>query len=315
MNRNRLWQILPTMLGLALLGGAVYVLQKEFRNLKLADIAEAMAAIPNTALLAGVACTLLAYAILTVYDRLGTVYAGHPVSYARNAFASFCAYTLAHNIGVAAVSGAAVRYRLYAQWGLMPVEIGKVIAFCAFTFGLGALPLAGLILFIEPRAIPFFGEMLPVWALYAIGAVLWATSLTYIVMSKLLGKVRLFGADLELPNIKLAFLQIALATVDVAVTAGIFYVLLPAAPGLTFTRFLGIYLASYSAGILASLPGGIGVFDTAILIGLSPYFDTPTIVSGIVVFRLYYYIIPLFIAGPSFAGHELWLRRRPKLKG
>ena len=310
MNTRRVWQILPAMLGLALLAGAIYVLQKEFRNLKLADIEAAMAAIPNTALLAGVGCTLLAYAILTVYDRLGTVYSGHPVSYARNAFASFCAYTLAHNIGIAAVSGAAVRYRLYAQWGLTPVEIGKVIAFCAFTFGLGALPLAGLILFIEPGAIPFFGGMVPVWSLYLAGGLLWAISLAYMLLSKLLGKVHLFGTELELPNIKLAFLQIALATVDVAVTAGIFYVLLPAAPGLTFTRFLGIYLASYTAGILASLPGGIGVFDTAILIGLEPYLDAPTVISGIVVFRLYYYIIPLFIAGPSFALHELWLRRR-----
>lgn len=312
MNSKRLWQILPTMLGLLLLAGAIYVLQKEFRNLKLADIQVALAAIPNASLWAGFGCTLLAYAILTVYDRLGTVYAGHPVGYARNAFASFCAYTLAHNIGVAAVSGAAVRYRLYAHWGLSPVEIGKVIAFCAFTFGLGALPLAGLILIFEPSAIPFFGEVLPLWALYAIGAVLWALSLTYILLSKLLGKVRLFGADLELPNIKLALLQIVLATVDVAVTAGILYSLLPPAPGMTFVRFLGIYLASYSAGILASLPGGIGVFDTAILIGLAPFYDTPTIVSGIVVFRLYYYIIPLFIAGPLFAGNELWLRRRVK---
>ncbi len=313
MNRKRLWQILPTLLGLLLLAGAIYVLQKEFRNLKLADIQAALAAIPNSSLWSGFGCTLLAYAILTVYDRLGTVYAGRPVSYARNAFASFCAYTLAHNIGVAAVSGAAVRYRLYAHWGLNPLQIGKVIAFCAFTFGLGALPLAGFILILEPNAIPFFGEVLPLWALYLSGAVMWALSLTYIALSRLLGSVRLFGQTLELPNTKLAMAQIALATVDVAVTAGIFYSLLPEAPGLTFVRFLGIYLASYTAGILASLPGGIGVFDTAILIGLAPFFDTPTIVSGIVVFRLYYYIIPLFIAGPLFAGNEIWLRSRAKL--
>ena len=43
----------------------------------------------------------------------------------------------------AAVSGAAVRYRLYAHWGLTPLQIGKVIVFCSLTFGFGALVLAG----------------------------------------------------------------------------------------------------------------------------------------------------------------------------
>ncbi len=307
---QRLLRALPTLIGLALLVGAGFVLQREFRHTKWSDIGAALAAISWAALAISMGWNVLAYAILTLYDRVGTIYAGHKLSYLRAAFSSFCATTLAHNIGVAAVSGAAVRYRLYTHWGLSPVAIGKVVAFCAFTYGLGALPLGGAILFWEPGAIPFFGDKLPAWAMYGIGAGLWATSISYVVLNHRLPMVRVFGQEIALPGTKLAIVQIALATVDVAVTSAIFYALLPAAPGLTFSRFLGIYLASYSAGILASLPGGIGVFDTAILLGLEPYLDTATIISGIVVFRLYYYIIPLFIAGPAFAGHELFLRSR-----
>ena len=59
------------------------------------------------------------------------------------AFASFCAYALSHNLGFAAVSGAAVRYRLYAHWGLTPVQIAKTVAFCSLTFGLGGMVLGG----------------------------------------------------------------------------------------------------------------------------------------------------------------------------
>jgi hypothetical protein len=94
------------------------------------------------------------------------------------------------------------------------------------------------------------------------------------------------------------------------VTAAIFYALLPAAPGLTYLRFLGVYVASYTAGLAANLPGGLGVFDTAMLLGLSPYLDAPQIVGAILVFRLYYYIIPLFAAGGLFAGNEILLRGR-----
>ena len=80
------------------------------------------------------------------------------------------------------------------------------------------------------------------------------------------------------------------------------------APGLTWLIFLGVYVASYTAGLAANLPGGIGVFDTAMLFGLEPYMSAPHIVGSILVFRLYYYIIPLFLAGSLFAGNEILLR-------
>ncbi len=118
----------------------------------------------------------------------------------------------------------------------------------------------------------------------------------------------------ELPGWRMAVLQVLLATVDVAVTASIFYALLPSADGLTWPRFLGVYVASYTAGLAANLPGGIGVFDTAMLLGLSPWLEPPQIIGAILVFRLYYYVIPLFLAGSLFAGNEVLLRRGTMLK-
>ena len=136
---KRLLRHLPALLGVVLFVGAVYVVQREFRDLKVVDIQRAIAALPTSALVISFLWTLLAYGILTFYDRLATAYAGEKVSYGKVAFASFCAYTLAHNLGFAAVSGAAVRYRLYAHWGLTPLQIGKVIVFCSLTFGFGGL--------------------------------------------------------------------------------------------------------------------------------------------------------------------------------
>ena len=152
---------MPAILGVLLLIGAIYVVQKEFRHLRLRDIEDALRDIPLRALAIGFLWTVLSYAVLTIYDRLGTIYAGHKVSYGRVAFASFCAYALSHNLGFAAVSGAAVRYRLYAHWGLTPLQIAKTVAFCSLTFALGGMVLGGTILFLEPQSIPFFGEHLP----------------------------------------------------------------------------------------------------------------------------------------------------------
>ncbi|MDR3533783.1 MAG: lysylphosphatidylglycerol synthase domain-containing protein [Rhodopila sp.] len=299
---------LPAVLGVALLIGAIYVVQREFRHLRLQDIGEALEAIPVHSLVFSFVWTILSYFILTFYDRLGTIYAGHKVSYGRVAFASFCAFSLSHNLGFAAVSGAAVRYRLYAHWGLTPLQIGKTVAFCSLTFGLGGMVLGGAILFVEPRSIPFFGQHLPKIALYGAGALLWAIVLGYVTLSRVFGRMKVFGHDIELPGWRMAIVQVLLATVDVAVTATIFYALLPHAPGLTWLIFLGVYVASYTAGLAANLPGGIGVFDTAMLFGLEPYISAPHIVGAIVVFRLYYYVIPLFLAGSLFAGNEILLR-------
>ena len=298
----------PAILGVALLIGALYVVQKEFRHLRLHDIELALSDMPLRTLAIAFLWTVLSYAVLTLYDRLGTIYAGHKVSYGRVAFASFCAYALSHNLGFAAVSGAAVRYRLYAHWGLTPLQIAKTVAFCSLTFGLGGMVLGGSILFLEPRAVPFFGQHLPVGVLYGVGALLWAIVIGYVTMSRILGSVRLFGHILELPGWRMAILQVLLATGDVAITASIFYELLPAAPHLTWLIFLGVYVASYTAGLAANLPGGIGVFDTAMLFGLEPYISAPHIVGAIVVFRLYYYVIPLFLAGSLFTGNEILLR-------
>jgi len=299
---------LPAVLGVALLVGAIYVVQHEFRHLKLKDIGEALRAIPVLALAFSFVWTVLAYFILTFYDRLGTIYAGHKVSYGRVAFASFCAYALSHNLGFAAVSGAAVRYRLYAHWGLTPLQIGKTIAFCSLTFGLGGMVLGGIVLFVEPTSVPFLGQHIPIAGLYAGGALLWAIVIAYLSLATVLGNFKAFGHEIALPGFRMALLQVALATVDVATTATIFYALLPSAPGLTWLIFLGVYVASYSAGLAANLPGGIGVFDAAMLLGLAPYLDAPPVVGAIVIFRLYYYIIPLFLAGSLFAGNEILLR-------
>lgn len=305
----------PAALGVLLLFGAVFVVQREFRHLDVRDVGRALAAIPGRALLEAAVLSVLSYGLLTFYDKLATIYAGHHVSFARTAFASFCAYALAHNLGFAAVSGAAVRYRLYAHWGLTTVQIGKVVAFSSLTFGLGGMTLGGLILFTEPGAVPVLGSALPYWTLYLAGAVMWALVIIYVVLASLFPVLQVRGHAVVLPGWRLALAQVGLATADVSLTASIFYVLLPAAPGLTWVRFLAVYLGSYAAGLASNVPGGLGVFDTAMLLGLAgSHLSNPVILGAIAVFRLFYYVVPLFAAGALFAGNEMLLGRR-KLAG
>jgi phosphatidylglycerol lysyltransferase len=202
-----------------------------------------------------------------------------------------------------------VRYRFYAAWGLAPVAIAKVVAFTSLTFGLGGFALGGMVLLIEPEVVPGLGEHVPHWVMQGLGLVMWGLVIAYISLSRIKSHITVFRHRIDLPGFRMALAQTVLASVDVAITAMIFYSLLPAAEGLTFLKFLGIYIAAYVAGIAASLPGGIGVFDGAILLGLAPWLSPAQVVGALLVFRLYYYIIPLFLAGILFAGFEIAQRK------
>lgn len=300
---------LPHLLGLLLMVAAIVVVQHELRHLRLADIRKAMVAIPGTQLWLGVACTFFSYFILSFYDYLAVrqVGCGH-LSFKRTAFAAFCSYVLSHNLGFSAVSGAAVRYRLYRNWGISSFCIAQIIAFCSATYLLGAAVLIGGVLVWEPSVIPMAGSHVPSAVLAGIGVLLWAGVLAYIGLTFKVRTLTIRKRTIDLPSPLTAVLQTFVAAADVAATAAIAFVLLPPSAHIDYGSFLAIYIASYTAGLVASVPGGLGVFDGAMLLALGPYMPAPQIMGVVLIFRLFYYIVPLFMAGVMFAAHELFLR-------
>ncbi|TLU73821.1 lysylphosphatidylglycerol synthase domain-containing protein [Lichenicoccus roseus] len=307
---RRLAHHLPHLIGLLLLAGAIFVVQREFRHLSFAQVRAGLTAIPRPALLLSAGFTLLAYFILSFYDRLAAIHVGHRLAFHRTFFASFCSYVLSHNLGFSALSGAAVRFRLYGNWGLAPAEIAQIIAFCSLTFVLGACALIGGVMLIEPGSLPILATHVPHLLLRAGGLLGWAVVAAYVLLSCRPRVLEIWKVRVELPGLRMAIGQVVVATLDVAATAAIAFALLPPTPGLGYPTFLAIYIASYTAGLVASVPGGLGVFDGAMLLGLSHWLPTPAILGMVFVFRIFYYIVPLFIAGILFAGHEVLLRGR-----
>ena len=305
---KRLGRHFPHVLGLLLLAGAVFVVQREFRHLSLDEVRAGLRAIPRRSLLISAGFTLLSYFVLSFYDRLAVIHVGHRLAFRRTFFAAFCSYVLSHNLGVSALSGAAVRFRLYGIWGLSPADIAQIIAFCSVTFALGACALLGGVLIIEPGAIPVLAQTIPHVLLRLAGLAAWAVVIAYVTLSRRRTQFRLWRLHIEMPGPGMAVGQVVVASLDVAVTAAIAFSLLPPTPDLGYPTFLAIYIASYTAGLVASVPGGLGVFDGAMLLGLSAWLPAPSILGMILVFRMFYYIVPLFIAGSLFAGHELLLR-------
>ena len=305
---RRVAEKLPPLLGLVLLAGGAFAVRRELRHLSLQQIRDGLTSIPTVNLAAAAACTLLSYFILSFYDRLAIIHVGRRLSFGRTAFAAFCSYVLSHNLGFAAISGAAVRFRLYGNWGFGPIEITRVIAFCSVTYALGACALAAAVLLGEPAALGPLAAHLSPFFLRGMGLGFAAIVVAYVVLSFRFRVLRFWRITMPLPGPAMACGQIMVAALEGAATASIAYALLPAGVGLAFPAFLALYITCYSAGLLAGVPGGLGVFDGAMVLGLSPFLDAADAIVVILVFRLFYYVIPLFVAGLLFAGHELLLR-------
>jgi phosphatidylglycerol lysyltransferase len=103
--------------GLVLFVVALEVLRLELRAVSWSALMTAVVGVPRGQLALAVALTVLNYAVLTGYDQLAFAYIGKELPRARIALTSFLAYSIANNVGLAMLSGASVRYRVYTRWG------------------------------------------------------------------------------------------------------------------------------------------------------------------------------------------------------
>jgi uncharacterized membrane protein YbhN (UPF0104 family) len=83
------------------------------------------------------------------------------------------------------------------------------------------------------------------------------------------------------------------------------YMLVPDEPYIGFVTLAVIFVASTLLGFASHSPGGLGVFDAAMLVALWQ-FDTEDLLAGLLLFRLLYYLVPFAISLAILGGRELW---------
>jgi glycosyltransferase 2 family protein len=88
------------------------------------------------------------------------------------------------------------------------------------------------------------------------------------------------------------------------------YMLLPDNPAIGFVALAVIFVSATLLGFASHSPGGLGVFDAAMLVGLWQY-EREHVVAGLLLFRLLYYVVPFAIALVIVGTRELWLNALP----
>ncbi len=246
--------------------------------------------------------TFLSFGFLICYDVNALRHIGRKLPLGQVVIVSFSAYAVGNTAGFGPLSGGAIRYRGYSRMGLSGEEIARVIAFVTVAFGLGLALLTGVsVLFYADQVAGAAGysplalrgiALAILAALVAGGAWLWHAR-------------RREEVAAQLPPLRDFLMQFLVTAGDVAAAATVLYVLLPAGLPIGWPAFAALFCLAIGLGVLSHVPAGLGVFEAVILAGLGPAMPTEQVVGAVVLYRLVYHVMPLFLAVLAFTATEL----------
>lgn len=292
LSKEHIWPVI----GLLAVIFSAWLLVHQLRNISIDDVLVSLDAIPLHRWILAAIATGVAYFALAGYDRIALLHLNKTISWPYVAATSFTTYALAHNIGASVASGAVVRYRAYTAKGLTGSEVGVLVGLCSFTFALGTIFLGGVVLLLKPSIIYLLFDDPAPWLPFAASATLLGLVALYVLASRLrLSAIRLGRFQMHYPALPIVKKQLLIGPLELLGAAAIIYFALPAHSNPGFLIVLGVFLASFSAALISHAPGGLGVLETLFLFAL-PDVNPADIIAALLVFRLFYLLIPFAIS-------------------
>lgn len=306
----------PRLLG-PLLGAlaallAIFAIHAIGAHIHLRDLRADLLATPAAAILRALALTALGFSALATYDVLAVrrVVPGKvPLRLA--ALAGAIGYSFSNAIGFHVFVGGPIRYRIYQSTDLDAADVARIVSLSVLSFAGGMLGVLGAALVLGPAGAAWSvpgsttGRFIGAALLLLVGAAIaW--------LARGHRELRLFGWKLLLPNVPSAIAQIGAGMVDIAAAAGALYVLLPADVAPDYVSFLPVFVAAVMAGTLSHAPGGIGVLEGTVLLGLGAGARSD-VLAALLAFRAIYYLLPLCLGAAGLLVFEAW-QARPRLR-
>jgi uncharacterized membrane protein YbhN (UPF0104 family) len=123
----------------------------------------------------------------------------------------------------------------------------------------------------------------------------------------LAGRPRAIGRSpwrIVLPNMRFTLVQIGIGATDLCLVTLAMYTLLPSSPSVGFLPVFVTFLTAALLGTVSHAPGGLGVIEATMLIGL-PQFPREEFLAALLTFRVLYFLLPLCLAALSLGLREL----------
>jgi uncharacterized membrane protein YbhN (UPF0104 family) len=286
-----------------LLAAAVWVLWREFHHLSLTAVSAAMAGWGLQAIALAVALAVISFLLMGAIEWVGLRWTGARVPFWPTQMGSFLANAIAHAIGANLLISGAIRARFYDRYGVSLTQVAGTTLFAAAAFGVGLAALSGGGLLLASSA-DLARTAIPPLVGRGLGVTLLAASGGYVALCALRRKpITAFGRSVTLPSLKDALWQLVLGVVDNGIAAAILWILLPHG-GPNYVTFVGAYAVACIVGLASSVPGGAGVFESA-MAALLPGVEPAALAAAFLGYRLVYYIAPLILAAVALAGEAV----------
>jgi glycosyltransferase 2 family protein len=296
---------LGTVLGLLLLAGALWILRREFGQHSPAEVGAALQALPRPRLALCLLATLLGYAALSAQDLLALESLGVRLPLGTAALAGFEGFAFANSLPFAVVVGGAVRARFYHGAKLSAADTTQLVLFNTATYALGLLGAAGLAFTFEPRAVPGLLH-LPILSTRPLGLLALVLLALFLLWSAQGGPaLRILKQRFRPTSLRMSLARLGVSLLDWGFSGLALFVLLPGSDAFGFPGFLGVFMLGQLAGLVAQLPGGIGVFEVVVVRMLSRTLPIPAIFGALLLYRVIYFLLPLALGAGILAVHEL----------
>ncbi len=293
----------PYILAVALFGFGLYAVSHLLADVSLAEVLAQVHRTPVSTLILAFLATLGGYLCLCGYDWSALRYIGKPLPLGITLTGGLMAYAFGNTIGLSAVSGGAVRYRIYSGLGLDAYDVAAVSTFAAVSYGVAATVIGLGAVALYPGLMGALAPFPPpVMRWMAIGLIL-VLVMPLVVAAARKGSLRFGRFTLRAPSLPVLLGQALFSMGDITLAALALYVLLPGAD-LGFAAFLGIFATATMVGILSHVPGGVGVFETVVLAALPASIPVEKAAAALLLFRLIYFVVPFVLALVVLALYE-----------
>lgn len=289
------------LIGFGLIVGALVVLWTQYRSLNVQELFQHAERWGGGRIATAVGFCILSFLLLGVLEWLGLNWSGVSVRLRTAMIGSAIVNGITHSLGANVVIAAFARAWAYRRTGLPLLPSAMTTLFNALSFTLGLSAMAGLGLAVTAKADLQGAGLDPLAARMTAGALL-AFPLLYIAACARWPLAPLPGG-VRLPVWPLAVAQAVIGVLDTLLAAAILWILVgEGAPPLP--AFVIAYVVACLMGLASFSPGGLGVFEAALLIVL-PNTAPEALAAGMIGYRLIFYLLPLLTA-LGLAAPGLW---------
>ncbi len=305
-------RILVIALEIAATALGLYLLYGVFEKYDTGDIAGAIGKLPIANIVGAVLLTLGSYVCVVAIEYTAMLYATDTTnglrlkardacSAPRVAATAVAALGVGRTMGLAVLSGGAIRYRMYSRANVAPETVAKLLLFAGMTAAAGLLTTGSGAMLWHSGLIARYIDF-PPYTVRIIGAILGIAVLTYLVACAFIqSNVRFRQVTIALPPLRMAFAQVIFSSVNLALIAGALYACLAPFTDWDYTRIAALYVGSETTSSVAHVPGGWGVLEYT----MTRFIQGSNVIAGVLVFRAIYHLMMMGVGLAIFIADEL----------